>query len=102
MIIYGMITFEWDDEKAESNLVKHEVSFEEASTVFYDPHAIVVDDDEHSFDENRFIIVGLSATARVLTVCHCYRELNEVIRIISARKATRNEETEYWRRWNEG
>ena len=102
MIIYGMITFEWDDAKAESNFKKHGVSFEEASTVFYDPHAIVIDDDEHSFDEDRFVIVGLSAAARVLTVCHCYRELNEVIRIISARKATKNEESEYWRRWNEG
>lgn len=100
MIIYGFITFEWDDEKSEANLEKHGVSFDEASTVFYDPHAIVVDD-EHSFDEDRFIIVGLSATARVLTVCHCYRELNELIRIISARKATKNEETEYWRRWHE-
>ena len=101
MILYGVITFEWDDEKAESNLAKHDVSFSEAATVFYDPYAIVVDDDEHSIDENRFIIVGLSATARVLTVCHCYREQNEVIRIISARKATKNEEAEYWRRWHE-
>lgn len=102
MIIHGVITFEWDDEKARRNLAKHDVSFSEASTVFYDPHAIVIDDDEHSLDENRFIIVGLSATARVLTVCHCYRELNEVIRIISARRATKNEEAEYWRRWHEG
>ena len=102
MILYGVITFEWDDEKAARNFEKHGVSFDEASTVFYDPHAIVVDDDEHSFDEDGFIIVGLSAVARVLTVCHCYRELNEVIRIISARRATKNEESEYWRHWNEG
>ena len=101
MIVYGVITFAWDDAKAEANLAKHDVSFSEASTVFYDPYAIVVDDDEHSFEEDRFIIVGLSATARVLTVCHCYREDNEVIRLISARKATRNEEAEYWRRWHE-
>ncbi|MDO4401238.1 MAG: BrnT family toxin [Coriobacteriia bacterium] len=102
MILYGFITFEWDDAKAASNLEKHGVSFEEAATVFYDPHALVVDDDEHSIDEDRFIIVGLSSAARTLTVCHCYRETNEVIRIISARKATKNEERGYWRRRNEG
>lgn len=102
MIMYGVISFEWDDAKAESNLARHDVSFEEASTVFYDPHALVIFDDEHSSEENRFVIVGLSAVARVLTVCHCYRELNEVIRIISARRATKNEESEYWRRWHEG
>ena len=97
MIVYGVITFEWDDAKASANLRKHGVSFEEASTVFYDPHAVVVDDDEHSYEEERFIIVGLTSAARVLTVCHCYRELNEVIRIISARRATKGEESAYWR-----
>ena len=102
MITYAFITFEWDDAKAESNRRKHGVSFEEAETVFYDPHALVIDDVEHSGDEQRFVIVGLSAVARVLTVCHCYREPDERIRIISARKATKNEENEYWRRWNEG
>lgn len=102
MIIYGFITFEWDDAKAEANLAKHRVSFAEASTVFYDPHALVVEDDEHSYDENRFVIVGLSSVAQVLTVCHCYRETNELIRIISARKATKNEGREYWRQRNEG
>lgn len=101
MFVYAFITFEWDDKKAESNLKKHGVSFEEASTVFYDPHALVIDDDEHSFDEDRFVIFGLSAVARVLTVCHCYRETNELIRIISARKATKNEERDYWRMRNE-
>lgn len=102
MLIYGFITFEWDDAKAASNLRKHGVSFEEASSVFYDPHALIVDDDEHSFDEDRFILVGLSEQPRVLTVCHCYRETNELIRIISARKATKNEEAQYWRRRHEG
>ena len=101
MIVYGFITFEWDDAKAAANLEKHGVSFPEASTVFYDPYALVIDDPEHSFEENRYIIVGISATTRVLTVCHCYRETNELIRIISARKATKNEEGEYWRRRNE-
>ncbi len=102
MIIYGFITFEWDDAKAESNMAKHDVSFDEAATVFYDPHAVIVDDDTHSYDEDGFVIVGLSAVARVLTVCHCYRSTNEIIRIISARRATRNEETQYWRLRNEG
>ena len=102
MIVYGFITFEWDERKSDSNFKKHKVSFKEASTVFYDPHALVVDDVTHSHDEIRFIIVGVSSVARVLTVCHCYRETNERIRIISARKATKNEENEYWRRRNEG
>ena len=102
MIVYGFITFEWDDRKAEANEKKHGVSFKEASTVFYDPHALVIEDIDHSFDENRFIIVGTSAVARVLTVCHCYKETNELIRIISARKATKNEEENYWRMRNEG
>lgn len=102
MYVYGVIDFEWDDAKSESNVRKHGVSFEEASTVFYDPHALLVADDGHSLDEDRFIIVGLSAVARVLTVCHCYRSTNELIRIISARKATKNEESTYWRRRYEG
>ena len=102
MFIYGFITFEWDDAKAESNLEKHGLSFEEASSVFYDPHALVVDDEEHSMDEDRFVIIGLSSVARMLTVCHCYRQTNELIRIISARRATRNEEDGYWRRRYEG
>ena len=102
MIIYGFITFEWDDAKAEANVKKHGVSFEEASTVFYDPHALVIDDPDHSHDENGYVIVGLSEVARVLTVCHCYRETNEIIRIISARRATKSEEDVYWRRRHEG
>ncbi len=102
MIIYAFITFEWDEEKAQANEKKHGVSFEEASTVFYDPHALLISDEDHSYDEERFIILGISATMRVLTVCHCYRETNERIRIISARKATKNEESNYWRLRNEG
>ena len=93
----GFITFEWDDRKAASNLDKHGASFDEAATVFYDPHALIIDDDEHSFDEERFVIVGLSARANMLTVCHCHRSTNELIRIISARRATANEESNYWR-----
>ncbi len=101
MYVYGIIDFEWDDAKSESNLLKHGVGFEEASTVFYDPHALFVPDEDHSYDEERFVIVGLSAAARALTVCHCYRSVNELIRIISARKATKNEEAVYWRRRHE-
>ena len=102
MFIYGVISFEWDEAKAESNLRKYGVSFDETSTVFYDPHALVICDEAHSYDEDRFVILGLSAIARTLTVCHCYREVNEVIRIISARKATKAEDSSYWRRRNEG
>lgn len=97
MIEYAFITFEWDDRKAAANEKKHGVTFKEASSVFYDPHALVVADEAHSYEEDRFVIVGLSAVARMLTVCHCYRQTNEVIRIISARKATKNEENTYWR-----
>ena len=97
MIEFAFITFEWDDRKAAANEKKHGVTFKEASSVFYDPHALVVADEAHSHEEDRFVIVGLSAVARMLTVCHCYRQTNEVIRIISARKATKNEENTYWR-----
>lgn len=101
MIMYGIISFQWDDRKAESNAKKHGVSFEEASTVFYDPHALRINDDAHSDEEDRFVIMGLSSVARVLTVCHCYREPDDIIRIISARHATKQEQAVYWRRWNE-
>lgn len=81
------IRFEWDEEKAATNLKKHKVSFEEAKTVFYDPNALLISDPEHSADEDRFIIMGISNKSKLLVVCHCYRENEEVIRIISARKA---------------
>lgn len=101
MIEYAFITFEWDDAKADSNLKKHGVSFLEASTAFYDRHAILIHDPDHSLSEDRYIILGVSARARVLTVCHCYIETNEIVRIISARKATKSEESYYWRHRNE-
>ena len=91
-----MIRFEWDDNKNEINKKKHKISFEEASTVFYDDAALVIDDPEHSEDEDRFIILGLSKRANLLVVCHCYRESDTVIRIISARKATKTE-SQYYR-----
>lgn len=91
-----MIRFEWDDNKNEINKKKHKISFEEARTVFYDDAALVIDDPEHSEDEDRFIILGLSKRANLLVVCHCYRESDTVIRIISARKATKTE-SQYYR-----
>ena len=75
--------------------IKHQISFEEAQTVFYDFEALLIDDPEHSEGEERFIILGLSNVANLLVVCHCYRESETVIRIISARKATKYEEQYY-------
>lgn len=89
------IKFEWDDKKNETNKKKHGISFEEAQTVFYDTEALLIDDPEHSQDEDRFIILGYSSRANLLVVCHCYREAETVIRIISARKATKNETFQY-------
>lgn len=90
------IRFEWDLVKAEINLKKHQVSFEEAKTVFYDPNALLISDPDHSdLDEDRFIIMGISSNSKLLVVCHCYRENDETIRIISARKAEGNEIKQY-------
>jgi len=92
------VTFDWDKEKSASNQKKHGISFEEAQTVFLDEHALMIHDPDHSDDEERFILLGLSVKFRALVVCHCYRKNNEVIRIISARKATRAEQRRYWER----
>jgi len=89
------IVFEWDAVKASQNKKKHNINFEEAKTVFFDENAIVIHDPEHSDNEDRFVILGLSAIARLLVVCHCLRYQNRVIRIISARKATKKESTQY-------
>jgi uncharacterized DUF497 family protein len=83
--------FEWDEDKAASNAKKHGVTFEEARSVFHDEHAKLINDPDHSEDEERFIILGLSSTPRLLLVCHCYRRAGQSIRIISARKATPKE-----------
>lgn len=91
------LVFEWDEGKSASNRLKHGVSFDEASTVFSDPYALVIDDPDHSIDEERFIIVGVSHTLRVLVVAHCYRQRAGAIRLISARKATRSETASYER-----
>ncbi len=91
------LKFTWDPTKAKSNLEKHGVSFEEARSVFFDEYAIEFFDDTNSEEENRFLLLGLSAFARLLLVSHCFREEENVIRIISARKATKTESEFYWR-----
>ena len=88
------LTFEWDEEKNVSNQKKHGVSFQEAETVFIDENALLIHDPDSS-KEDRFILLGLGAKFRLLVVCHCYRENDEVIRIISARKATKTEQKRY-------
>ena len=90
-----MIKFEWDPTKAAANLKKHQVSFEEAKSVFYDDFAVQFFDEEHSSDEERFLLLGMSSGARLLIVCHCEREHGEVIRIIAARKVTKRESAFY-------
>ena len=90
-----MFVFEWDENKAGSNLKKHGVSFEEAQSVFMDENARIIPDPEHSDAEDRFILLGISANVRILTVCHCYRQDEKTVRIISARKATNREEKQY-------
>ena len=87
--------FAWDEKKANINFKKHKISFEEAKTVFFDPNALLIADPEHSDVEDRFIIMGLSNKLKILTVCHCYHENEEVIRIISARKANSQETKTY-------
>jgi uncharacterized protein len=90
-----MIKFEWHPVKARSNLKKHGVSFEEAESVFYDEFAVQYFDGENSGTEDRFLMLGLSSKTRLLLVCHCERGLGQVIRIFSARKATKNEQKQY-------
>ena len=87
--------FEWDKRKATNNIRKHGVSFEEAKSVFLDDYALLIDDPDHSIEEERFIILGLSLQAKLLVVCHCYRDNENIIRIISARKATKRESEHY-------
>jgi uncharacterized DUF497 family protein len=89
------LRFEWDERKAAANAKKHGVSFDEARTVFFDERARLIDDPDHSEGEQRFILLGLSSSLRALLVCHCYRSAGNVIRIISARKATARESKAY-------
>jgi uncharacterized DUF497 family protein len=92
----GNIEFSWDLRKARTNLEKHGISFPEAETAFLDESARVLDDPDHSVEEERFMLLGYSLQARCLIVSHCYREADAVIRLISARRATRSEEKTYW------
>ena len=86
---------EWDARKAATNARKHGVTFEEARTVFLDENARLINDPDHSDDEERFVLLGLSRSLRLLLVCHCYRFDSSVIRIVSARKATTTEAKSY-------
>ena len=87
--------FIWDRDKNLSNIEKHGISFKEATISFFDPYAVTLNDITHSYDEERFLLIGLNEKYQLLTVCHCYREDDIVIRIISARKATKREQGEY-------
>jgi uncharacterized DUF497 family protein len=91
------LSFEWDERKSRTNKAKHKVSFQEAQSVFLDEEALLKDDPDHSDTEDRFILLGLSSALRTLVVCHCYRQDDNTIRIISARKATKSERAEYQR-----
>jgi uncharacterized DUF497 family protein len=91
------LRFEWDERKEKANIKKYGVSFNEARTVFYDENAIQFFDPDHSESEDHFILLGISLRLRILVVCHCFRESETVVRIISARKADGDEEKEYWR-----
>ena len=92
-----MLVFEWDENKNRINQRKHGISFDEASSVFYDDRAILFDDPQHSTEEERFLLLGMSDEANLCIVCHCYRASETIIRIISARKATKKEEEHYVR-----
>ena len=89
------LRFEWDPRKAAANLRKHGISFSEAQTAFTDGHGLLIDDPEHSSEEDRFALLGVSATSRLLVVVHCYRADDLVIRILPARKADRIERRQY-------
>ena len=90
-----MLEFSWDPEKAKTNQKKHGISFEEAQTAFYDDNARIIHYPDHSKEEDRFILLGMSVKRRALIICHCYRDGDKIIRIISARKATGAERKEY-------
>ena len=89
------LDFVWDENKNKKNIIDHKISFDEAKTVFFDPNAKVIFDPDHSKEEDRFIILGLSKYLNILVVCHCYKENDKIIRIISARKATPKERKQY-------
>jgi uncharacterized DUF497 family protein len=93
------LTFEWDPAKNALNLRRHKVSFEDASTVFLDENALLIADPDHSEEDDRFVLLGLSASLQILLVCHCCKPRMGTIRLISARKADRQERQDYIRRF---
>jgi len=94
----ALLRFDWDPRKEGINRRRHRMAFDEASEVFFDEYALLLDDPDHSVEETRFLLVGMSSALRVLTVCHCVREGGDLIRIIGARQATRKEAAAYWER----
>jgi len=96
-----MIQFIWDERKNQTNIKKHGVSFESAIAVFDDENGILIYDEPHSCYEERFVLIGLNKQNNLLTVCHCYRDNEETIRIISARRATKNETKQYFEKGGE-
>lgn len=93
------ISFEWDEKKHSLNKRKHGTSFVEAQTVFADENGLILHDPDHSHEEDRYVLLGLSSHLRILVVSHTYRKNDGIIRIISARKATHSEQEQYWNRW---
>ena len=93
------LSFEWDENKNDINKQKHGISFETASEVFYDNNAILFDDPDHSIGEERFLIIGSTFSSKLCIVSHCYRDSDNIIRLISAREATKKEKAIYQRGW---
>ena len=92
------LRFEWDPNKNATNIQRHKISFDEAASTFLDENGLLIGDPDHSDEEDRFVLLGLSSTLRLLLVCHCYKADGGLIRIISARKADRQERELYTRR----
>jgi len=99
VIVANELRFEWDPAKDRANRRKHGVSFDQARTAFLDEHGRIMHDLDHSDDEDRFVLLAFSSALRLLVVCHCYRTGEDIIRIISARKATRKERATYAQGW---
>ncbi len=93
------LRFEWDEKKYKLNQRKHGISFLEEQTAFSDENGLLLDDPDHSLEEDRYIILGMSSKLRLLVISHTYRKEDQIVRIISARKATRMEQRQYWSRW---
>lgn len=94
-----ILNFEWDENKNQINKQKHGISFETAREVFFDDDAVLFDDPDHSIGEERFLIIGMTLSEKICIVSHCYRDADNVIRLISAREATKNEKKVYQRGW---